>query len=633
MPSTASIIVHEGLLKLFGPNDIDLTRGRYRLFFSSVAGLSLTEDFAGYFAPVDAGTAKLIEELQSYLKEAGIDVTLNDEASRLVRLRQEDRQLLDEARSFGAEVRRGNFVRPNPPGFQRVLKPYQEPAVAHMIGVRHAANFSVPGSGKTTMVLAAFATLKASDSVDRILVVGPRACFMPWEEEFAACFGRAAVSVRLAGSRPDRLNLYRRAVQPGVDLILCSYQMAANDSAELAVLLQQQRFMLVLDESHYIKRMSGGVWANSLLNLAVYAVKRVVLTGTPVPNGLGDLWSQMTFLWPSPPVLGSREHFNSRLAGPEDQVIENVRSELRPLYWRVKKSDVELPAPTFHRIPIPLRPYQRAIYEALAVKVLSEVVRQPSERDKLREWRRARMIRLLQAASNPSLLAEFSPEFRIPPLSATGLSVEQLVEKYSQYEAPAKLAFARDLVTSLIERGEKVVVWTAFVHNIRTLSQMFAAFQPRVVYGEVPKDASEDEDFNREAMIRDFKTNDQYRLLIANPSACAESISLHRVCKQAVYLDRTFNGGQYMQSLDRIHRLGLAPTDRVHYHLLQAEGTIDEVIDRRLEEKQVRLAALLEDELRTVDLDETDMSEADDEARDFESLIAFLRAKHVGQRA
>jgi SNF2 family DNA or RNA helicase len=120
-------------------------------------------------------------------------------------------------------------------------------------------------------------------------------------------------------------------------------------------------------------------------------------------------------------------------------------------------------------------------------------------------------------------------------------------------------------------------------------------------------------------------------LLIANPGACAESISLHRVCKHAVYLERTFNGAQYMQSLDRIHRLGLGPGDHVHYHLLHAQGTVDEVIDKRLEEKKQRLESLLEDDLVRVDLDETgEMSEPDEEAKDFESLIAHLRAKHAG---
>lgn len=631
MAATARITIADGQLSLFSPDNPDLTKGRHRLFFSSVAGLTLAEDFVGYTAPVGAESVRLIEDINSYLQEDAVALELDEAASRLIRLRKDDQQQLEAAREFGLKVRDGDFARPQPPGFLRALKPYQEPAVAHMIGVRHAANFSVPGSGKTTMVLAAYAHLKAVESVDRILIIGPRSCFMPWEEEFAGCFGRPPSTVRLSGTKVERREWYRQAASGGVDLVLASYQMAANDLDELAVLLQTHRFMLVLDESHYIKRMSGGVWANSLLELAAYAVKRVILTGTPVPNGLSDLWSQMTFLWPSPPVLGSREKFQRRLSGDQQQVVEEVRQELRPLFWRVRKSDVRLPPPTFHKIPVPLRPFQRAIYDALAAKVLAEVARRPSEREKLRQWRKARMVRLLQAASNPTLLTEFSPEFRIPPLSAAGLSIEQIVEKYSDYEMPAKVDFARDLINSLIERGHKVVLWTTFVHNIRTLAEMLAAHRPRIVYGGVPKDSAEDMDFNRELMIRQFKTDDQYPLLLANPGACAESISLHRICKHAVYLDRTFNGAQYMQSLDRIHRLGLGDDDRVHYHILCSEGTVDELIDRRLDEKRARLETLLEGELVPVDLDDTDdVSEADEEAKDFEELILFLRTKHSG---
>jgi len=105
----------------------------------------------------------------------------------------------------------------------------------------------------------------------------------------------------------------------------------------------------------------------------------------------------------------------------------------------------------------------------------------------------------------------------------------------------------------------------------------------------VPKDENEDLEFNREKMIHDFRTTSKYPILIANPSACAESVSLHKVCFHAIYVDRTFNGAHYMQSLDRIHRVGLGARDKVYYYILQSEETIDEVMDERLNEKQARM--------------------------------------------
>ena len=73
-------------------------------------------------------------------------------------------------------------------------------------------------------------------------------------------------------------------------------------------------------------------------------------------------------------------------------------------------------------------------------------------------------------------------------------------------------------------------------------------------------DAGDENDFDtREGKIKRFHTDDTCKVLVANPAACSEGISLHKVCQNAIYLDRSFNAAHYMQSEDRIHRLGLAP--------------------------------------------------------------------------
>ena len=97
-------------------------------------------------------------------------------------------------------------------------------------------------------------------------------------------------------------------------------------------------------------------------------------------------------------------------------------------------------------------------------------------------------------------------------------------------------------------------------------------------------------------------------------------------------MDRSFNGAQYMQSLDRIHRLGLQPTDEVHYYILNAVDTVDEVVDARLEEKRDRLIRLLEGDLATIDLDDEGVSEELDEVGDFEAMVQQLR-QQVGKLA
>jgi len=237
------------------------------------------------------------------------------------------------------------------------------------------------------------------------------------------------------------------------------------------------------------------------------------------------------------------------------------------------------------------------------------------------------MVRLLQAASNPALLTQYSEEFQVPPMSAAGLPVDELIQRYPQYEVPVKVDFAIKLARDLIRKGQKVLIWTSFVHNIRTLQRALFDFNPRTIYGDVPKDEDEDLEFNREKMIAEFRTSPQYPLLIANPSACAESVSLHRVCTHAIYLDRTFNAAHYMQSLDRIHRVGMNPGDKVQYYLLQSQNTIDEVIDERLTEKEARMRSLLDDDISVMSLDygEAEFSEESEEDQDFSALIRQLQ--------
>ncbi|MDP3541638.1 MAG: DEAD/DEAH box helicase [Elusimicrobiota bacterium] len=627
MAQQARLIVENGTLKITAPARSPIHQGTHYIFLVNVLGLEpILKPEPGFQIQLGPSKQALIRQLVDYFHEAGIKLSLEGTAGEISRRLESDEQALEAARKAGDGLKRAppRTERFQIPGFKRELKTYQIPAVQHAVSVANAANFSVPGSGKTTITLAAYAIMKAQGAVDKLAVIGPRACFMPWEDEYEGCFGEQPESIRISGSRARRKGLFRKA--DSAELVLLTYQMASNDADDVAAFLQRNRCLLVLDESHYIKRLEGGTWASALLDLAPFASRRLILSGTPAPNSLLDLWSQFAFLWPNPPLLGRRDHFRFKV-DQHGSEAEQIKRTLRPFFWRVRKADLKLPLPTFHRVDVPMRPYQRRIYDAIGAKVLRDVVKAPSDRSKLRLWRKAKIVRLLQAASNPSLLTEYSTEFRIPPLDATGLPIDQLVEQYSKFEVPAKLDYAEKLVRRLVKKGEKVLLWSTFVHNIKTLEARLRDLKPLSIFGEVPKDDDENEEYNRELIIRQFKTPDGPPILIANPGACAESVSLHKICKHAVYLDRTFNGAQYLQSLDRIHRVGLGPKEHVHYYIIQATDSVDSVVDQRLEEKKLRMLHLLEDELPVMSLDvsEDEVSDEDDEGADFAAMVVELK--------
>jgi SNF2 family DNA or RNA helicase len=95
--------------------------------------------------------------------------------------------------------------------------------------------------------------------------------------------------------------------------------------------------------------------------------------------------------------------------------------------------------------------------------------------------------------------------------------------------------------------------------------------------------------------------------LVANPAACAEGISLHTVCHHAIYIDRNYNAAQYLQSEDRIHRLGLPPDVITTIEILFTPDTIDESVKRRLNFKVKKMAEILDDNSLNIEVVEPDL--------------------------
>jgi len=119
-------------------------------------------------------------------------------------------------------------------------------------------------------------------------------------------------------------------------------------------------------------------------------------------------------------------------------------------------------------------------------------------------------------------------------------------------------------------------------------------------------------------------------VLIANPAACGESISLHKICHNAIYIDRTFNCAHFLQSLDRIHRLGLSKDIITSYYLLICENSIDEVVEKRLRIKKENMESLINEDLPVLNMDIMNNNISDDlseEVEDFKAVLEHLKER------
>lgn len=569
---------------------------------------------------VDSAIAQELERRRSFLRT-------REAASALkARRRDFDPSTLDRALSnFGWQEK-------------RALRPHQLDGAAHALTAINSANFSVPGSGKTVTTLATAVAHMQSGTVDLVVVVGPLACFDPWEQEARAATGNRIDVRRIRGNAARRRSAYDQVSVRQV--LLLSYATAAADQMLLLRLFRQWKVMLVVDESHRIKRFHGGVWAPALLELARHARVRQILSGTPMPQSGKDLYTQLNILWPDGLLTGTRDAFASQVDADFDGVLDKVG----PFVSRTPKEALGLPPYEVLRHEVDLSGTQAEIYELIVNQFRRQLQDANTWQDKLNALRRGRPIRLLQAAANPALFNTRDTYYKLPRLEERPPTLMERLAAYQQSELPAKSMAALDLVRSIMERQEKVVCWSNFVANLDHFRRLvheqlgIPCFQidGRVPAGtdalhDDPNEGREhpgDED-TREEIIQRFLTSKGPALLVTNPASCSESISLHSSCHNAIYLDRTYDCALFLQSIDRIHRLGLPPGTRVRIHILLATfnggPTIDHLVDASLQAKDARMRLLLEGaNLDPISLSNDPSVDAEGDKEDLEVLLRYL---------
>ncbi|TVZ60038.1 helicase-like protein [Flavobacteriaceae bacterium MAR_2010_105] len=500
----------------------------------------------------------------------------------------------------------------------RTLYPKQFLAAFHLAFSQNSCNFSVPGAGKTSVVYGAYTYLENLPKddpkhVNKLLIIGPLSSFGPWEDEYQECFGRKVNSKRLSGGvgKNERENhlLSIEPIEDTPELTLMSYQSVSFNLENLRYFLQREgnKVMVVLDEAHKIKNVDGGVWAESVLGLAKYCNSRVVLTGTPVPNGYEDIYNLYEFIWPDKDVINFNVfQLKDMSENRFDPRIERLINDISPFFIRIKKSDLGLPPIENHEPDyIQMGPVQREIYDFIENQYIGYFEENQNVLAATAELTKARFIRLMQAATNPDLLRQpleyfFAEQGIRDNLYIDDSEVINKILRYKELEpVPKKFELIKKKVQELIQNNEKVILWGTFIRNIKDLQKYLASndILSEVLIGEVPveRDDLPEEIITREKIIRRFHQEDcPFKVIIANPFAVAESISLHKACHHAIYFERTFNAANFIQSKDRIHRVGLEPGVVTHYHYLLSENSVDETIHRRLIEKETRMLELIE---------------------------------------
>ncbi len=447
--------------------------------------------------------------------------------------------------------------------------PHQVEAIEYITSKISVPLFDEQGLGKTKIVIEALCNNMEQGIIDGALIICKKHLIENWKDEIET------------HSHLEYIVLRGNANEKGLKFMgyshfyIINYESVIGEVERLKMFLKIRKMAIVLDESHKIKNPNAKI-TRATLDLKDLVTKRIIITGTPIANKPLDLWTQFYFL-DNGNLLGDDykkfvKTYSINLKGdnlPEQEAgFNNLREIiLSNSIRRLKKDVLELPEKIYIDKYVQIEGQQKKIYAQLKKELYIEITNIEGEKiiDESNELLK-KLLRLAQIASNPFLIDK------------------------AYNETPAKFPLLDILIESILEKKEKVIVWSCFVDNIRILYKRYKKFGSLILYGDIPIE-------KRNKIVKQFRNNNEFMILIANPSAAREGLTLTSA-NNAIYLDRNFNLVDYLQSQDRIHRI--SQTKECRIYKLIAKSTIDEYIDEIIYKKH-KLAEYVQGDIDNIE--------------------------------
>ena len=441
------------------------------------------------------------------------------------------------------------------PGLEASLRPYQRAGV-HWLHVLSRLGLGAcladdMGLGKTLQVLALLAWRKAHlPRGAPHLVVVPASLVGNWQAEAQRFTPGLRVLVAHASARP--LATLTEAEVEAHELVLTTY----GTLERLPWARRRAWGVVVLDEAQAIKNPSA---RQTRTVKALKAEARVALTGTPVENRLGDLWSLFDFL--NPGLLGSTREFTAFCRVMARQGSHGpLRTLVQPYLLRRMKTDprvvADLPAKVEARAECTLTPRQAALYQE-AVDELASRLEQVEGMER-RGLVLAFITRFQQVCNHPS---HWLKDGRWAPQDS------------------GKFQRLAELCETIAARQEKVLVFTRFRELCEPLAQFLARLFPRaplVLHGQTPVK-------QRTALVRRFQEEEGAGCFILSLKAGGTGLNL-TAATHVIHFDRWWNPAVESQATDRAYRIG--QRRGVLVHVFVCRGTVEERVDALLESKR-----------------------------------------------
>jgi superfamily II DNA or RNA helicase len=421
------------------------------------------------------------------------------------------------------------------------------------------------GLGKTMQVLGLLLVLRrrADASVSSILVA-PASLLANWASEIERFAPSLKVAIAHPSAMPARdVKAFGSAQAADVDLVITTYGTLLRSPG----LLQVPWRLAILDEAQAIKNPSA---RQTRAAKQLKARARIALTGTPVENRLGDLWSIFDFL--NPGLLGSAKQFGAfakRLASREHNPYGPLRELVRPYILRRLKTDKtvisDLPDKTEVKAFCTLSRKQAALYQA-AVTELERELDRAEEGMGRRGMILSYLMRFKQICNHPS---------------------QWLGDGDWAESGSGKFVRLREIAEVIGARQEKVLVFTQFREVTGPLSSFLASVFGRpglVLHGETPVK-------QRRSLVERFQEDESVPFFVISLKAGGFGLNL-TAASHVVHFDRWWNPAVENQATDRAFRIG--QTKNVLVHKFLCRGTVEEKIDALMDSKRRLSQDLLE---------------------------------------
>ena len=504
---------------------------------------------------IDLAAYRLVY-LNTLLKEAGLEAETDDTAKEALRLlSREDEENPDMPEGLA-------------------LRPYQRSGFRWLSTLDRLRMGGIladdMGLGKTVQLIALLKHVRAPGCVS--LVVAPTSLTYNWLHEFSRFAPELSVTV-LSGTQTQRARLLEHVQRAqDVDVLITSYPQVRRDIGLLAEIPFR---VAALDEAQQIKNAdSAGAAAVKQLK----AESRFALTGTPLENHAGEIWSLFDFVLPG--FLGTAAAFQRQLEA--EPSLAGLRRKMQPfLRRRLKKAVLpELPDKTEHTLTAPLTPEQADVYEAARLRLGRQVDRALTERGLGRSGSEilAAITELREVCCHPSLVME----------GYAGSS--------------GKLDLLLDLLPGALAQGRRVLLFSQFTRMLKLIRRQLEAEDIRCLYldGETPA-------ARRLAMCDAFNAGEGDVFLV---SLKAGGTGLNLTgADLVIHYDPWWNPAAEDQATDRTHRIGL--THKVEVIRLMTHGTVEEQVvalgerkralfDRLVTPGETLVTALSEQDIRNL---------------------------------